>query len=98
MNQVRGDCPRCGGTGYMPQYNHVEGGVCFRCRGTGFSKTVIPSFSPASFRSKINPLANDFTDNSILSTENTSSFSDVSSSDVSSEHIFQTHLTHQRIA
>lgn len=75
MNQDRGDCPRCGGTGYMPQYNHVEGGVCFRCRGTGFSRTVIPSSSPTSFRSKIRPLANNSTANSTLSTENTSSFS-----------------------
>jgi|GEM_PF-3079553 len=28
-------CGRCGGSGYLPQYRHVEGGVCFRCRGSG---------------------------------------------------------------
>ena len=28
-------CIRCGGTGYLPEYNHVEGGVCFSCGGSG---------------------------------------------------------------
>ena len=28
-------CMRCGGTGYLPEYNHVEGGVCFSCDGSG---------------------------------------------------------------
>lgn len=28
-------CTRCGGTGYLPEYNHVEGGVCFSCGGNG---------------------------------------------------------------
>ena len=28
-------CMRCGGTGYLPEYNHVEGGVCFACGGSG---------------------------------------------------------------
>lgn len=26
-------CYRCGGTGYLPEFKHVEGGICFRCRG-----------------------------------------------------------------
>ena len=26
-------CPRCGGTGYLPQYRHIENGICFKCRG-----------------------------------------------------------------
>lgn len=26
-------CDRCGGTGHLPQFNHVEGGICFKCRG-----------------------------------------------------------------
>jgi hypothetical protein len=30
-----GWCPRCGGTGYLPEYSHVSGGVCFRCGGSG---------------------------------------------------------------
>lgn len=28
-------CPKCGGTGYLSYYNHVEGGVCFLCGGDG---------------------------------------------------------------
>ena len=28
-------CDRCGGSGYLPQYSHVEGGVCFKCNGEG---------------------------------------------------------------
>ena len=26
-------CIRCNGNGYLPQFMHVEAGVCFRCRG-----------------------------------------------------------------
>lgn len=39
MNPYRkstdGNCPRCSGRGYLPQYKHVQGGVCFRCGGDG---------------------------------------------------------------
>lgn len=28
-------CERCGGSGYLPQYNHVENGICFKCWGEG---------------------------------------------------------------
>lgn len=28
-------CDRCGGSGYLPQYKHVEHGVCFKCSGEG---------------------------------------------------------------
>ncbi|MEX0778118.1 MAG: HNH endonuclease [Balneolales bacterium] len=28
-------CPRCGGSGCLPQYSHVAGGVCFTCDGFG---------------------------------------------------------------
>lgn len=28
-------CPKCGGKGYLPGYEHVEGGVCFMCGGSG---------------------------------------------------------------
>lgn len=34
-------CPKCGGTGYIDYYNHVEGGVCFLCGGTGKHSTQI---------------------------------------------------------
>ena len=30
-----GSCSRCGGTGYLPEYSHVAGGVCFACGGGG---------------------------------------------------------------
>ncbi|WP_460585959.1 hypothetical protein [Hymenobacter arcticus] len=28
-------CSRCNGSGYLPQYGHVERGRCFRCGGAG---------------------------------------------------------------
>lgn len=28
-------CSRCNGSGYLPQYEHVENGICFRCWGEG---------------------------------------------------------------
>lgn len=28
-------CRKCGGTGYLSGYEHVQGGVCFRCGGSG---------------------------------------------------------------
>lgn len=34
-------CPKCGGTGYLNYYSHVEGGVCFLCGGSGQHETSI---------------------------------------------------------
>ena len=28
-------CDKCGGSGYLPQYNYYEHGICFKCRGEG---------------------------------------------------------------
>ena len=28
-------CDRCSGSGYLPQYSHVEHGICFKCGGEG---------------------------------------------------------------
>ena len=28
-------CDRCGGTGYLPQYDYYQDGVCFKCGGEG---------------------------------------------------------------
>lgn len=28
-------CPKCGGKGYIPGYEYVEGGICFMCGGDG---------------------------------------------------------------
>lgn len=33
LRRPRKPCPRCGGTGYLPQFKHVENGICFLCRG-----------------------------------------------------------------
>lgn len=31
----RSVCPRCGGGGFLPEFRHVAGGVCFLCNGNG---------------------------------------------------------------
>ena len=46
-------CPRCNGTGYLPQYNHVEEGVCFLCHGNIINKTI---FSDRLTKIKNNPV------------------------------------------
>ena len=28
-------CPRCNGSGHLPQYQHVQRGICFLCWGKG---------------------------------------------------------------
>lgn len=33
-------CSRCNGTGYFPEYEHVENGICFRCRGARFEELI----------------------------------------------------------
>lgn len=33
-------CQRCGGTGYIPGMEHVDGGICFLCGGTGRHTTT----------------------------------------------------------
>lgn len=33
-------CPRCNGTGYLPQFKHVEDGICFLCHGSVISETI----------------------------------------------------------
>jgi hypothetical protein len=30
---VKIKCDRCNGSGYIPRFNHVEHGICFKCRG-----------------------------------------------------------------
>lgn len=34
IKHVQSICPRCNGTGRLPQYNHIQHGVCFKCGGT----------------------------------------------------------------
>ncbi len=31
-------CLKCGGTGYIPGYEYVQGGICFQCDGSGEGK------------------------------------------------------------
>lgn len=33
--EVKGSCPRCGGTGYILAYGHVRGGRCLACNDSG---------------------------------------------------------------
>lgn len=33
-------CQRCNGAGYLPEYNYVENGICFRCRGARFEELI----------------------------------------------------------
>ncbi len=33
--RVIGKCGKCAGTGYLPGYRHVQGGLCFMCHGEG---------------------------------------------------------------
>ena len=28
-------CSKCNGSGYLPEYHHVQSGICFKCRGNG---------------------------------------------------------------
>lgn len=30
-------CRRCGGSGILPEYSHVDGGVCYQCNGAGYT-------------------------------------------------------------
>ena len=33
-------CRRCDGSGYIPEYSHFQGGVCFECQGNRFNKSL----------------------------------------------------------
>lgn len=48
-------CPwGCNGTGYMPWFSHIAGGVCFRCKGDGWilgrGVSAIPRRAPQQTR------------------------------------------------
>jgi len=36
-------CPKCGGTGKLSAFRHVEQGTCFRCEGTGEVDKLTPA-------------------------------------------------------
>lgn len=46
MRQKLIDCGKCGGTGDIPAYRGIAGGVCFLCGGTGKRK-VSASHQPS---------------------------------------------------
>ena len=54
-------CSRCGGGGYIPPYNHVAGGICFRCWGSGldFEKTMSIEEFELKNRKKADPVGTD---------------------------------------
>lgn len=51
-------CWKCGGAGNLPQYSHIQGGICFACRGTGEVKIpeykIVNTFSTKE-GTKLNP-------------------------------------------
>lgn len=34
-------CPNCNGTGYIPEYKHVQAGICFQCNGEKYLTFLI---------------------------------------------------------
>jgi hypothetical protein len=43
------ECPKCAGSGYIPQYAGIANGVCFTCSGSGkivYRVKKIDKFSP----------------------------------------------------
>ena len=43
MAKKTNPCYRCGGGQILPQFKHVDAGVCFRCRGSGIDPGRDPS-------------------------------------------------------
>ncbi len=33
-------CKRCAGQGYLTQYLHIDGGICFRCKGAKYEELI----------------------------------------------------------
>jgi len=34
-------CTKCNGAGHLPEYNHVENGICFQCKGERYMQPLI---------------------------------------------------------
>jgi|SRR5690554_139575 len=43
-------CSRCGGTGYLPHFSHVQNGICFKCGGNTLSKSVFNTVLQNTYR------------------------------------------------
>lgn len=39
-------CPRCNGTGHLPQFGHIQSGECFQCGGSGIFHTAWKEYTP----------------------------------------------------
>jgi len=51
------ECPRCGGSGILPQHKNVIGGTCFLCDGKGY---VMRKTKPSTPRKWFAVLAKEF--------------------------------------
>lgn len=38
VERPKGNCPRCGGSGHIRAYSHIQGGICLKCDGAGSVK------------------------------------------------------------
>lgn len=47
------NCPKCGGSGYIYYYSHVEGGICFKCEGHGKVLETSKEYTPE-YEAKLN--------------------------------------------
>ncbi len=54
--QVPQPCRRCGGSGHLPGFRHVDGGRCFRCHAAGVDPTPTTEYAP-SVRAKLDERA-----------------------------------------
>ncbi len=54
--QVAQPCRRCGGSGHLPGFRHVDGGRCFRCHAAGVDPKPTMEYAP-SVRSKLDERA-----------------------------------------
>lgn len=39
-------CPKCGGTGYLPGYEHIDSARCWKCGATGYFETRYKEYTP----------------------------------------------------
>lgn len=39
-------CPKCNGTGHLPQFGHIQSGECFKCGGSGIFTTTWKEYTP----------------------------------------------------
>jgi hypothetical protein len=45
--QVAQPCHRCGGSGHLPGFRHVDGGRCFRCHAAGIDPKPTTEYAPS---------------------------------------------------